>query len=151
LSEAVFKWKGFILEGVNFYRNFLVNPLALYAKKYFDISLNADFIDTVAVFGSFWIATLRAYLFRTKEIFKRVAFGFFCGFSFFILISGSYEPNYAGSPHSNGAILFFYLPYSLMLYHMTSGAARLIAVFWFAFPPFLILILGAIAAGVSRG
>lgn len=46
LSESIFKWKGFILEGLEFYKNYLVDPFRSYAHQ---IGLDFTVKDTHAL------------------------------------------------------------------------------------------------------
>lgn len=58
LSDAVFQWKGFILDGLTFYRDCFIGTIREVAI-YFGIALTADAVDVVILSAIWFIAIVR--------------------------------------------------------------------------------------------
>ena len=68
LSEVVFSWKGFILDGINFYRNSISLPLKDILKSITGIRLDSSFVDVVILTIIFMTTSLRYYWFVATKV-----------------------------------------------------------------------------------
>ena len=150
LSETVFKWKGFVLDGVNLYRSFISSPIRNLAKNLFNYSLSQSAFDLSVLALLLAVASLRVGIFQPKGSFGRKgeisAVGTMVGV-IVMLIAG------------NGSALSLWMAGILMTasflmnswFHVRLGGAP--ALLWFfsiLVPPAIIGLLGAVHAGLTR-
>ena len=50
LSDYIFKWKGFVLDGVNFYREEIIHPIWLFVKTHLNFDLAVEFYDLFFIY-----------------------------------------------------------------------------------------------------
>jgi len=144
LSETVFQWRGFILDGMEFYRQWITAPLREIARDLVGLRYTGVQVDIVVLFGlgmgSFarWarytaysgipviiMAVISIILLGTSSFGVLVAYVFIFGF------------------------VFTYIVFAIMAFH--GGAEQRIAFFG---PPLfavaVVLVLGAINAGLTQ-
>ena len=61
LSDVVFEWKGFILDGIEAYRALVVTPLREFAREY-NLVYRARTIDVLMIYGVFLASMVRLIL-----------------------------------------------------------------------------------------
>lgn len=66
ISEAVAKWKGFILEGITFYREYFRSPVAHALNELLGLRAPPHFIDYVVLMALIYGALVRGFLFDLK-------------------------------------------------------------------------------------
>lgn len=85
LGDTVFAWKGFILDGINFYR-IIVSPIKSISIFLYKVEITTYQADLIVLFGLFFASYLRFTLFKqlefidssrkTKGLYLRAALGF---------------------------------------------------------------------------
>lgn len=83
LSETIFKWKGFILDGVEFYKNTL-HPVLQHLAKLFSIHLSATEVDILVVWFMFQLGLFRSLSY--SGFFKEVIFHILLLSSYFMVL-----------------------------------------------------------------
>ncbi len=143
----MFKWKGFILDALTFYKANVSVPLALAAAKIIGSPLPAHFIDGAVLLGLFIGALLRALLLRPVPLRKRVAEVVAFGTSYLaMLFIMAKEPQIPGAT----TVWVLYPAFVLVGYLSTRGAERLLAMAYMLVPVLLICILAAVSSGLAR-
>lgn len=118
LSDVVFAWKGFILDGVNFYRNFIVQPL-LQLAEIFSLEISSMEVNFLILTGIFMSAIYRK-VWVTSEIGMRVTSGtvMLIGFCFLAYLVGSSD-----GLQENISVLYVYLGICL-IYPVLRGFSK---------------------------
>ena len=150
LSETVFKWKGFLLDGINLYRLAISDPIKNAAQNLLNYSLSQSVFDLVVLAMLLAAASFRVAIFQPRDSFGRKgelsALGTMVGV-IVMLIAGN------GTTLSLWFAGIFMAASFLMnaWFHARLGGAP--ALLWFAYvlaPPSLIGLLGAIHSGLTR-
>lgn len=147
LSEAVFKWKGFVLDALVFYRQWISNPGAELLARMLSREIPPGFVDNVVLFGLFFGALIRALLLRNSSKMKRVAdVAFMTG----IYAAMLYLLNNAKAEPNDTSVLVLYPLFVLAAYVITKGAERVLAMASMVIPALSVCIVAAISAGLSK-
>jgi len=64
LAEAVAKWKGFLLTGIAFHRQYVSEPVATALRDWLSLPLTRDRVDWIILYGLIMAATLRGIAFE---------------------------------------------------------------------------------------
>lgn len=147
LSEAVFKWRGFILDALAFYKIFVSQPLAQAATRIFEVPLPPQFIDGAVLLGLFHAALIRALLLRPTSFGKRLsdigAFSTTYVAMLYIMANQPQKPN-------DSSVWLLYPAFLLAAYVLTRGAERILAVAYMLIPVLAVALLAAVSAGLGR-
>ncbi|OOG44751.1 hypothetical protein [Polaromonas sp. A23] len=150
LSETVFKWKGFLRDGVNLYRSAISDPIKAVAQNLLNYSLTQSAFDLVVLAILLAAASFRVAIFQPRGSFGRkgefAALGAMVGV-IVVLIAGN------GTPLSLWLAGISMVASFLMnaWFHVRLGGAP--ALLWFVYvlaPPSLVGLLGAIHSGLTR-
>lgn len=147
LSEAVFKWKGFVLDALAFYKRWVSQPGTELIARLLGHDVPPGFVDNAVLYGLFLGSLARALLFRNLSRTKRVAHiallaGVYAVMLY--LVSGvKAEPN-------EPTVLILYPLFVFTAYLMTRGAERVLAMAYMVIPPMAVGIIAAVSAGLTR-
>ncbi len=147
LSEAVWKWKGFILDALTFYRSWVVHPMSEVAQRVIGQSVPPNFIDNAIFFGLFMGALTRALLFRAASKSRHVANIAFMGATYLAML---YMLATQQSEAGESTIWVLYPIYVFTACFLTKGAERVLAVAYMLIPAFAVGVLAAISVGLSK-
>ncbi len=152
LSDSIFEWKGFIRDGVEFYRFWLVSPLANIARK-LAINWSPSDIDFLVIQGMLIVSMMRVTLYGfqigyLKQLKVWVVLGSVLVIASFIGISvflGVKEKGNLWIPSCGMVFVYF------AMFLLLNGRERVV----FGYPVLLVvvivLMLGAINAGLNHG
>ena len=147
LSDAVFKWKGFILDALIFYREHISQPLAEIFSGVLGHPLPPSFFDGAVLLGLVHGALIRAILLRRASAMQHIADVAFFVFSYvamlFILGNEKHKPGESSS-------WILYPGFLLAVYMLTKGAERMLALAYMVAPVLLVSIIAAVSAGLAK-
>jgi hypothetical protein len=147
LSEAVAKWKGFILTGVDFYRFIFVSPMISVISKYLSYRISTELADALILGSLFLSANLRLAFHNagsTKG--KAEAIG---GTIMLVLIATAIAI-WSSGPNTAKyllALVMSFLVFSSLRFNNIGGATRLL---WFTYILSPLLLVG-LAASINAG
>jgi hypothetical protein len=147
LSESVIKWRGFLLDALNFYRAHVLRPLAEAAQNLVGHPLSTTFLDNAVLYGVFFAALTRARLLRNSSKLEKARHVFFMGALYVGMLL-----HLSGLRDSPGATTIWVM-YPLFLftaYFITKGAERLLAMVYMLAPVLLVGVLAALSEGLSK-
>ena len=147
LADIIFAWKGFILDGITFYREWVVLPIGKLASV-FNLELSSNGVDFLIIYCLFLAAILRKIWISSDVIMKFVAVAAFAYIIYFIcayfanseLITKNYWVIYL----TFGFILIYPLLRKFTNNEKIAYYLPIIASLG------LVLILGAVNEGLSR-
>jgi len=150
LADVVFEWKGFFLDGLNFYKHWVTVPIMKHASG-FGLIWNQNSIDLLFLFSLQAMSHLRLNLKVPKKR-KRVAW------DDFLIPVPVLTLGYLLSGFNNEVVLvwgflficFIYLITCILIYWLESTRRMLVFCSPFLFAITTVLILGALNAGLSR-
>ena len=150
LSETVFKWKGFLLDGINLYRSLISDPVKVSIKSLLNYSLSQSTFDLAVLAILLAAASFRVAIFHPRGSHRRKGeFGALITMAGVILIlisgNGSAFSLWMAGVSMAGSFLM-----SAWLHFQFGGASALL---WFVYvlvPPSFIGLLGAIYSGLTR-
>lgn len=67
LADAIFHWKGFILDGIEFYQLWITKPISGLFKRY-GLIINSKSIDLLILFGLYLTGLLRESIIKKEKI-----------------------------------------------------------------------------------
>lgn len=147
LSETVFKWKGFVLDALAFYRQWISNPGAELLTHTLSREIPPGFLDCVVLYGLFFGALTRALLLRNSSKMQRVADVAFMASIYaamlYLLSNVKAEPN-------ETTVLVLYPMFVLTAYVTTKGAERVLAMAYMVIPALGVCFIAAISAGLAK-
>ncbi|KRI00541.1 hypothetical protein AO057_11735 [Curvibacter sp. PAE-UM] len=147
LSEAVFKWKGFILDALTFYQTWISHPLVELIQGLVGRPLPPNFVDNAIVMGLFFGGLIRGHLLRNLPRVRLVAeVAFFIGAYALMLYAFAIDRPAQREMSS----WFFYPIFLLVAYGLSKGAERILALSYMLIPVFGIAVIAAISAGLSK-
>ncbi len=147
LSESVIKWRGFLLEALTFYRQHVLRPIAEVARQVVGHPLPTVFVDNAVFYGLFFAALTRALLLRNSSRVNQAADIVFMSMVYALMLW-----NLTGLRDSPGEITVWAV-YPLLLfnaYFITKGGERVLAMAYMLTPVFVVGVLAAISAGLSK-
>lgn len=151
LSEAVFKWKGFFLDALAFYRLYVSGPVGLQVQHLLSYPLPPTFIDHSIILALFFSSMIRVMLYRQKTMSGKVNYTLIFLICYFgILHSLAHERHIAPTALQMSPAWTFFPAVLLWLVFSLKGAERLLAIAYLLGPPFAVGLLGAISAGLNR-
>jgi hypothetical protein len=152
LSETVFKWKGFVLDALTFYRTYIGTPVGIWLTKQLTHAPAPDFFDNAVIYTLFFSCLIRVAGFRTRSTAARVIDVTTLAASYLAMIYLLLNPSSKmSSSVSNGnAVWINYLLFLLFIYLFTKGAERILAISYMLSPVLVVGVLGAISVGLSR-
>lgn len=147
ISEAVFKWKGFILEALDFYRQFIAGPIGSFVTTVTGLAVTPQWIDSAVLLGLFLGALARVTPFRHRTTIARlVDYAVYAGAYLMMLALLLLE-----SPSSTQySVWLFYPAFVLAAYLLTKGATRILAMSFMLFPVLLVGVLAGVNTGLSK-
>lgn len=145
LSNVIFSWKGFILDGINFYKHWVTDPLKEFAFN-FDVFLNNENIDTLMLCLLMISGVLR------ETVAKRPWIESFFGIVLFSCVIFSaitnVDANYEANLWSISILIFMFI---LMPFFLGFDSESKIIYFSpIIIGIFAVLVLGAINTGLTR-
>ena len=152
LSEAIFKWKGFALDALTFYRTYLVEPLGIQLTRLIGYALPQHFFDIAVIYTVFFSGLIRIAIFRSRSLASKAGdiFTFIVCYVGMIYLSLAPTADTTNSTANNNVVWFSYPLFLLWFYVATKGAERILAMSHMLAPILGVAILGAISAGLSR-
>jgi hypothetical protein len=147
LSEAVFKWKGFILDALVFYRTHLSHPFSEFVSRLSGHPVPAHFVDGAVLLGLFHATLIRALLLRRQSLPRRIT-----DVAFFLLTYSAMLYVMADQPDrpNETTVWVLYPAFLLAAYVLTDGAERLLAMSYMLVPVLVVAILAAVSSGLAR-
>ena len=148
LSEAIFKWKGFFLDALIFYREIIINPLSLFLSKILNNPLPGQFLDSSIFLGLFFAGAIRVMLFRQLRLLNKL-FDIALLFVAYATMLYLFYNSESTTPEKN-SIWLLYPVFLLWFYLCLAGAERILAIAYMVAPLLAIGVFGAISAGLNR-
>lgn len=147
LSESVFRWKGFLLEALAFYRVYVSDPASRFITDLVGRSLPSNYIDGAVLLGLFHGALIRALLLRHVSVARRIGdvltfAGTYCAM-LFIMAQQPDKP-------TESSVWVLYPAFLLAAYMLTRGAERILAVSYMLVPVVTVALLAAISSGLQK-
>lgn len=150
LSEAVFKWKGFLLDALAFYRRNMSQPVSELATHLLARPLSPHFIDSAVLFGLFHGALIRALLLRQVTLATRITGIASLTLSYsgmlYLMANAASPPNQP----KDFSIWIVYPAFLLTAYILTKGAERLLAMSYMLVPVILVAMVAAVSSGLAK-
>lgn len=144
LSNVVFAWKGFILDGINFYRNIIVQPL-LQLAEIFSLEISSIEVNFLILTSIFMFAIYRK-VWVTSKIGMRVTSGIVMLTGFCIL---AYLVGRSDGLQDNISVLYIYLGVFL-IYPVLRGFSKQERIAYYL-PIATAITLNFIAAAINSG
>lgn len=152
LSETVFKWKGFVLDALTFYRSHIAHPFTAWVQQFLGHPLSSEAIDIIVIFTMFFAGMARVVIFRPRsKLSKLVDITIFL-VSYISMLYLFMNPAKSSevSPASSTSVWVFYLAFLLWFYLFLKGAERILAISYMLGPVLTVAVLGAVSSGLSR-
>lgn len=150
LSEAVFRWKGFVLDALFFYRIWIAEPLCSLAQHVLGYPIHRSTVDAVVFYGIFFAALMRALLLRRVSPAKRATDFLVLAAAYAYMVYTTAAPAPASSSQNEPTIWILYPFYILAAFFMTRGAERVLAIAYMVIPVFLVGLVAAVSIGLSK-
>nr|CBA29924.1 hypothetical protein Csp_A14590 [Curvibacter putative symbiont of Hydra magnipapillata] len=153
LSEVVFKWKGFVLDALVFYRSNLSQPVAELLTKVFAHTFPENFVDCAVLLGLFHGALIRALLLRRGKPLTRISDLGYLVFSYLGMLYLTAKPTVPATssiPTKESSVWILYPAFVVLLYLLTKGAERILAMSYMLIPVVGVGIIAAVSAGLAR-
>ncbi|MDP3110456.1 hypothetical protein [Hydrogenophaga sp.] len=147
LSEAVIKWKGFVLDALMFYRQWISNPTAEQLARIFGREMPPGFVDSAVLYGLFFGAITRGLLLRNSSKMKHTADVLFMAS---IYVAMLYLISHTKAEPNETTVLVLYPLFVLMAYVSTKGAERVLAMAYMVIPALGVGIVAAIFTGLAK-
>ena len=152
LSELVFRWKGFFLDALEFYRKWVVIPIVDFFKP-FDIVWSRAEADVV-ILGWITVVSWVRYCWvdcSLTQAGKKDFKDFFLGIAGYIIGYAGAVYNFSGASNQAGSwTLLIYIAVFLFLLFFLKGRNRIIFGAPLVIAVIIVLLLGAINAGLTR-
>jgi len=148
LSEAVFRWKGFVLDALGFYRQWVAEPIVALLQRVVERNVPNSFVDNAVLLGLFMAAVARVLLFRRASRTKHAADIVVCIAVYAVMLylfAGEANPKPGGN-----TVWILYPLYVFMAYVSTNGAERILALAYVLAPALLVGLLAAISSGLAK-
>jgi len=147
LSDTVFKWKGFVLDGISFYRRFITAPIEHWLSTVLNTHLPINFGDVVALTVLVQASFLRVYISRWGL--SLIVFVPPIIWTILLIDFGlNQHTKYAGLIMAL-ALLFGFVS-TFYVFWRIGGAARIAAIAYYLGPFLLVGLFGAISSGLFR-
>lgn len=141
LSENIFKWKNFILDGLNFYREFISNPI-MNAANSIGVYFTLEELDFLAVLTILLASVIRGiYAFNLDHIKKYSAL--YC----IVYLLTAYK---MAKPGISGYSYYSFLIFIPMFIFYFKGAIRMKALAIPIISTLVVLILASISLGLTK-
>lgn len=148
LSDTVFKWKGFVLDAVNFYRQLFAAPLVHYLELLFARSLPSGLVDFALVQLLVVSVIIRIVLHRRRgKTFSNIAISL--GLLLYSLVGLASLATYSPLPHIREAWIAYAFQF-LMFVLVSTGATRLLVIVYLGLPPLFVGLIAAVHSGITR-
>ena len=147
LADAVFQWKGFVLEAIAFYREYVAVPFATLLGGLSGLTFTPQWIDSGVLFGIFLGALARSTPLRhaTKAA-RRIDYCCFAA-SYLTMMTLLF---FDSPSSSQSSVWVLYPVFLLNAYLLTKGAARLLTVSHMLAPVLVTGVLAAVNNGLTR-
>ncbi len=153
LSEVVFKWKGFILDALVFYRSNFSQPASEFLTGVFARPLPDSFIDGAVLLGLFHGALIRALLLRHVKRSSRISDVGYLVFSYLAMLYLTAIPTAPStvSIHlKESSVWILYPAFVILAYLLTKGAERILAMSFMLIPVVSVALIAAVSSGLTR-
>ncbi|ODZ73137.1 hypothetical protein BBM45_13230 [Vibrio parahaemolyticus] len=144
LSDVVFAWKGFILDGINFYRYLVVSPLTQLAEL-FGLRVDATEANFLILTGLFMSA-----IYRKVWVTSQIGMKMLSGLAMFATLGlVTYLAGNSNDVDKNESVLFLYLVLCL-IYPILRGFSKHEKIAYYQ-PIVTALVINFIAAAINSG
>lgn len=152
LSETVFKWKGFALDALNFYRSYIAHPLTAWMQQLVGHPLPSEALDSSVIFTMFFAGMVRVVIFRPRSKLSKfvdltIFLACYLGMLFLFMSPGKSSQF---SPANSTSVWVLYPAFLLWFYLFLKGAERILAISYMLAPLLAVAVLGAVSSGLSR-
>lgn len=147
LAETVFRWKGFVLDALGFYRHHISEPVSVYLTHLLGHSLPTHFVDQAVIFGLFFGALIRCLFLRNMAIPRRALY-----VSWFVVLYGLMLVALAlEAPDPRDSNSWFAYPLFVFAgYVITRGAERVLVMAYMLIPVLGVGVLAAVSVGLAK-
>lgn len=152
LSDSVFRWKGFALEALIFYRAYVAEPIGTQLTQLIGRSPPQNFFDATVIFTLVYSGVIRIAIFRPSSLAQKVCViaVYLAGYGSTIYILLNPTSYTTASSASYEAVWISYPLLLICFSFLTKGAERILLMSYMAAPVLVVAILGATSAGLSR-
>lgn len=153
LSETVFKWKGFILDALVFYRSNFSQPASEFLTRVFVHPLPDSFIDGAVLLGLFHGALIRALFLRRVKPSTRISDVGYLKFSYLAmlyLMAQPTPPSTASIHLKESSTWILYPAFVILAYLLTKGAERILAMSFMLIPVIGVALVAAVSSGLTK-
>jgi hypothetical protein len=152
LSETIFKWQGFVLDALNFYRKFISQPASEAVQKLLDHPLPSEALDCSVMLTMFFAGMARVAIFRPKsKAAKVVDLATFLA-CYLVMIYLFFNPTKHDqtTPANPNSVWIIYPAFLVWFYLFLKGAERILAISYMLAPVVAVAVLGAVSSGLSH-
>lgn len=149
LSETIFKWRGFLLDGLTFYRHYITGPTIEFAQQVFHYDFPTGFADFLVVTALISTATIRVIMFNVRQRSMAIIYAYevVAGNFLYLFLIARHRNMMPPYPWIAGVM---YALFILFVLFIARGATRILVVSYLSIPPIAVVLLAAISAGISR-